>query len=107
VHFAGDASQIEHSPRRSVAVAYDSHRLASEERAVAVHTVGDASARHLLLSRDANGAVAGPHGQDDRPGLVLPVLSLETEEFAQVHNLLHHLRLVLSPELLGLSEHPL
>ena len=39
--------------------------------------------------------------------LVLPVLRLEAEEVAQRHDLLHLIRLVLRPELLGLGQHPL
>ena len=104
---SGDVGQIENGPGSAIAVADHCHGLVSEERSIAVHAVGYASCRQLLLTRHADGAVAGAHGQDDGFGLVLPVLRLEAEEIAQRHDLLHLLSLVLRPELLGLGQHSL
>ena len=69
--------------------------------------IGDTSCHQLLLTWNAQGPVAGAHGQNDRLGLVLPVLRLEAEELAQGHDLLHLLGLILRPELLGLGQHSL
>ena len=107
MHLVGDVGQIENGPGSAVAVAHHGHGLVPEERPIAVHAVGHAPCRQLLLTRHADGAVAGAHGQDDGFGLVLPVLRLEAEGVAQRHDLLHLIRLVLRPELLGLGQHPL
>ena len=103
--FAGDVGQIQNGSGSAIAIAHYGHGLVSEERTIAVHAVGYASCRHLLLTRHADLAVAGAHGQYDGLGLVLPVLGLQAEEVSQIHDLLHLLRLVLRAELLGLSQH--
>ena len=69
--------------------------------------IGDSSGRQLFFAWNPYLAMAGPHGQDDSLGLILPVLSLQAEEVSQVHDLLHLLRLVLRSEPLGLGQYPL
>ena len=65
MHLVGDVGQVENGPGSAVAVAHHGHGLAPEERAIAVHAVGDTARRQLLLTRNADSAVAGAHGQDD------------------------------------------